>query len=425
LECPTWRSAWPTASSRSLAPNAMASEDAARRVLFVDNQVNDFLLHRMVLARSLREFGFDIHVAVPQEPGLEEISRQGFQVHTFFLRRFSTQPLDELRCLASLISLYRWLRPTLVHHIGLKTSLYGGLATRITRVPAAVDTLTGLGHLFTARSIQKLVLRSVAVGGLRVSFSHKNHRVILQHLNDLDCLLAWGIDCATAVLIKGSGVNVSLFKPCPEPEGTPVVLMASRLLWEKGVGEFVAAARALRLHRLRPRFWLAGEPDHGHPSAVPTSLLERWHHAGDIEWLGWRDDMPALIAQSHVVCLPSYYGEGIPRILVEATAAGRPIVTTDAPGCRDVVRHRHNGLLVPVRNHDALIAAIAQLISDPPTRAAMGERGREIALSEFALEPVVEANLTVYRSLLRLEQARMSKSGMCDEPAPSSPVPLI
>jgi hypothetical protein len=211
----------------------MASEDAARRVLFVDNQVNDFLLHRMVLARSLREFGFDIHVAVPQEPGLEEISRQGFQVHTFFLRRFSTQPLDELRCLASLISLYRWLRPTLVHHIGLKTSLYGGLATRITRVPAAVDTLTGLGHLFTARSIQKLVLRSVAVGGLRVSFSHKNHRVILQHLNDLDCLLAWGIDCATAVLIKGSGVNVSLFKPCPEPEGTPVVLMASRLLWEK------------------------------------------------------------------------------------------------------------------------------------------------------------------------------------------------
>jgi glycosyltransferase involved in cell wall biosynthesis len=388
----------------------MPSDDAARRVLFVDNQVNDFLLYRSELAHALRDCGYDIHVAVPQEPRLDEISRLGFPVHTFFLRRFSTRPLDELRCLASLISLYRRLRPALVHHIALKTSLYGGLAGRIIRVPAAVDTLTGLGHLFTTRTPKAHVLRSIVVRGLRVSCSHGNHRVILQNVNDRDRLLACGIKRSATLIIRGSGVNVSLFKPCPEPQGPPMVLMASRLLWEKGVGEFVAAARALRAHGTKVRFVLAGEPDHGHPSAIPEAVLARWHDAGDIEWLGWRDDMPALIAQSQIVCLPTYYGEGIPRILVEATSAGRPVVTTDAPGCHEVVRHGHNGLLVPRRNHDALVAALAQLLADPVARAAMGQRGREIALTEFALEHVIEANLALYRLLLRSEHVRPNDS---------------
>ena len=383
--------------------------DAAPRILFVDHQVNDFLQHRMLLAHTLRNAGFDVHVALPREPGLEDISREGVPVHTIYLRRLSTQPLDELCALVSLIRIYWRLRPTLVHHIGLKPTVYGSIAARITGVPAAVNTLTGLGYLFTRRTTKTRILRSIVAGGLRFSFSRQNHRVIFQNPDDRDCLIASGTVLAdNAVLIKGSGVNLSLFTPEPEPVGPPVVLMASRLLWEKGVGEFVAAARALRANRNGARFVLVGEPDYGHPSAIPPATIEQWQETGDVEWLGWRHDMPAVIAQSHVVCLPSSYGEGAPRVLLEAAASGRPIVTTDSPGCREVVRHNQNGLLVPVHDGEALEGAITEMIGNAPLRAAMGTRGREMAVNEFSLEQVTNANLAVYRTLL----ARLSAEGL-------------
>jgi glycosyltransferase involved in cell wall biosynthesis len=355
----------------------------------------------MALVRALREAGCDVHVALPQEPGLEDISSQGVTVHIIYLRRLSTRPLDELRSLVSLIRLYQRLRPTLVHHICLKPILYGGIAARMIGVPAVVNTLTGLGPLFSRRTGKVRVLRPIIMRGLRFCFFHKNHHVIVQNPDDQGWLIASGIVPGDrAVLIRGSGVDLSLFMPKPEPDGLPMVLMASRLLWEKGVGEFVAAARVLRARGSRARFMLLGEPDHCHPSAVPLPMLEHWRDTGDVEWLGWRHDMPAWIAQSHIVCLPSYYGEGVPRILLEAAASGRPIVTTDFPGCREVVRHDQNSLLVPVRDVEALIAAIAQLIENAPLRAAMGTRGREIAVNEFSLEQVIDANLAVYRSLL-------------------------
>jgi glycosyltransferase involved in cell wall biosynthesis len=390
------------------------------RLLFVDNQVKDFLQYRVVLARTLRDAGFDVHVAVPREPGLEDISRQGMAVHTIHLRRLSTRPLDELRALISLIRLYRRLQPTLVHHLCLKPTLYGGIAARIGGVPAAVSTLMGLGPLFSKRTVKMRVLRSIIVRGLRVCFSQETHRMIVQNPDDRDWLIASGIVPGDrTVLIRGSGVDLLLFTPQPEPDGPPVVLMGSRLLWDKGVGEFVTAARALRARGSRARFVLLGEPDDGHPSAVPLSTVEHWRDEGYIEWLGWRHDMPARIAQSHVVCLPSYYGEGVPRVLVEAAACGRPIVTTDVVGCREVVRHGRNGLLVPPRDVEALTRAIAQLIENAPLRAAMGTRGREIAVSEFSLEQVIDANLAVYRSLLLAVPTAWPASRLCDRRAPS------
>ncbi len=379
----------------------MLPTETGPRILVVDNQVSDFLQYRMVFARRLREAGFDVHVAVPREPGLEEISRQGMTGHVFYLRRKSARPLDELRCWVSLFRLYRRVRPTLVHHICLKPTLYGGIAARIAGVPAAVDTIAGLGYLFTTHTRQARVLRSIVAGGLRFSFRHQNHRVIFQNPDDRDCLLAISdMTGDRAVLIKGSGVDLSLFTPVPEPEGPPVVLMACRFLWTKGVGEFVTAARRLRASGIRARFVLVGEPDPGHPSAIPERLLRDWRDACDVEWLGWQDDMASLIAQCHVVCLPSSYGEGIPRILLEAAASGRPIVATNIPGCRDVVRHGQNGLLFPVGDGDALAGALARLIEDAPLRAEMGARGREIAIKEFSLDQVIDATLAVYRSLL-------------------------
>jgi glycosyltransferase involved in cell wall biosynthesis len=374
---------------------------AGTRVLFVDNQVDDFLRYRIPLVRKLRDAGFDVHVALPLEPGLEDIRGQGIPVHVIYLQRLSTRFLDELRCLRSVRRLYQQLQPTLVHHICLKPTLYGGISARLATVPAVVNTLCGLGYPFTQRTIKMRILRAIIEVGLRFSFGHQNNRTIFQNADDRRYLLAKRIlknECA--VLIKGSGVDLSLFTLEPEPKGPCIVLMASRLLWAKGVGEFVAAARALRGRGIRARFVLVGEPDRGHPSAIPESTLKRWCEAGDVEWLGWRDDMAGLIRESHIVCLPSSYCEGVPRILLEAAASGRPIVATDVPGCREIVRNGQNGLLVPLGRREDLIEAIARLIENADLRRAMGLRGREIAVIEFSLERVLEENLTAYSSLL-------------------------
>ena len=371
------------------------------RFLFVENHFSDFLKDRVALACKLREAGFEVHLAVPQEPGLDAISPQGIVVHVFYLRRKSAKPLDELCCTTSLLRLYRRVRPTLVHHIGLKPTLYGSIAARITRVPAVVNTLTGLGCLFTSHTVKMGLLRSIVAGVLRFSFGHQNQYVIFQNPADRDSLLArCNLPRDRAVLIRGAGVNLSLFTPQPEPDGPPIVLMVSRLLWAKGVAEFVAAARALGARAIQARFVLAGEPDDGHPDAVPESMLKHWRDAGDVELVGWRHDVPAVIAQSHIVCLPTSYGEGVPRILLEAAASGRPIVATDIPGCREIVRHGQNGLLVPVGDGEALVGAIEQLIENASRRVAMGTRGRAIAVAEFSLEQVIDENLALYRSVL-------------------------
>jgi glycosyltransferase involved in cell wall biosynthesis len=201
-------------------------------------------------------------------------------------------------------------------------------------------------------------------------------------------------------LIRGSGVDMNIFTPRPEPEGVPVVILAARMLWAKGIGEFVDAARLLREQKVEARFVLVGESDPGNPSAVPVWQLEQWHDSGVVEWWGACSDMPRVFAEAHVVCLPSYYPEGVPKVLIEAAACGRPIVTTDVPGCREVVRHEENGLLVPTRDPVALAAALRRLIMSPALRDFLGRRGREIAVAEFGLERVIAETLAVYGDLL-------------------------
>jgi glycosyltransferase involved in cell wall biosynthesis len=386
------------------------------RALFIDNEVNDFYRERVYLARRLQSAGFEVHVGLPPASRGEDISQEGIEVHPIYLRRTSTRLYDEVRSCVSLFRLYRRLRPTMVHHITLKPALYGGIAARIAGVPAMVSSLTGLGYLFTTRNLKVRFLRSVVTKGLRFAFGHQCHRVLFQNPEDRNCLLErCNLDSNHAVVIKGSGVNLHIFSPKPEPDGLPVVLMASRLLWTKGVGEFALAAQTLKGRGMKARFVLAGEPDPSHPSSVPAQVLEQWHNSGDLEWLGWRWDIRTVILQSHIICLPSYYGEGVPRVLIEAAASGRPIVTTDSPGCREVVRHEQNGLLIPAGDVKALEAAISRLVHDAPLRSAMGSRGREIAVSEFSIERVWQEHLMAYRSLLTQVGCR-SALARCNDP---------
>lgn len=369
------------------------------KLLFVDNSIDSFHSYRMPLAIAARQAGFDIHVAAP--PGrCESIIRDaGFTFHTLPMTRRG-MGTGELACLIHLHSLYRRVKPDLVHHLRLKSVLYGGLAAYTARVPAEISMLTGLGYIFTAQSQRALILRAMTLAGCTVAFRHKNLKVIFQNPDDLAVFInSKVLRKDKSVLIRGSGVDISQFVLAPEPTDQPVIMLAARMLRDKGVIEFIEAARTLKARGSDARFVLVGDTDPGNPTAVPAAQLQNWHDLGVVEWWGHREDMRQVLEQANIVCLPSYR-EGLPKVLIEAAAAGRAIVTTDVPGCREIVRHGQNGLLVPPRDSKGLTEAISFLLTSPSTRARMGRRGRHAAVANFSLDRVITETIKTYHEVL-------------------------
>jgi glycosyltransferase involved in cell wall biosynthesis len=223
--------------------------------------------------------------------------------------------------------------------------------------------------------------------------------VIFQNPDDREVFLeSHLVDPGKVALIRGSGVDTQHFFPQPEPSCAPLVILPARMLWDKGVGEFVAAARTLRAQGIKARFALVGDSDDKNPASVHSSQLREWEKEGVIEWWGWKENMEQVYAQAAIVCLPSFYREGVPKVLIEAAACGRPIVTTDMPGCREVVRHGENGFLIPVRDAGTLAKALLDLIKSPSTRREMGITSRIIAEKEFSMELVISQTLAFYQS---------------------------
>lgn len=389
------------------AERAGTSEDAGRgsppqRLLFFVNDAAFFLSHRLPIGRAAREAGFEVHLLAPGEPAAAaRVEAEGIRFHPLPMSRSGARPWEELATFGRVLSAYRAVRPDLVHHVGFKPIFHGTLATLGAGRPPVVNAVSGLGHMFSVDRSRERLARRVLELGYRIACRRRRQRVIVQNPDDRALFARKGLARPDdLVLIPGSGVDPRRFRPRPERRGPPVVLLASRLLWTKGVGEFVEAARRLRAEGVEARFVLAGRVDPGNLASVQDADVREWEREGAVEWWGWRDDMPEVLTAAHVVCLPSHYREGVPRILIEAAAAGRPIVTTDAPGCREVVRHEVNGLLVPPRDPAAVARAVTTLLESPEARRSMGERGREIVLAEFTLERVVGDTLAVYGELL-------------------------
>ena len=331
----------------------------------------------------------------------EAIRRSGIRLIPFDLSRRGVNLISESAMLARLVALYRTEKPDLVHHVAMKPVLYGSLAARLTGVPHVVNALAGLGYVFTSGQLKARILRPVIGGAFRMILGGRGSRLILQNQDDQALFIRKRfIQTERIALIKGSGVDTTVFSPTPEPPGTPVVMLASRMLWDKGVKEFVDAARLLKTRGVEARFILVGDTDRHNPCAIPQEQLKAWHTEGAVEWWGYRKDMSAVFAESHIVCLPSFYGEGVPKVLIEAAACGRPIVTTDAPGCREIVKDGVNGLLVPVRTVAELAHAVQRLVEHPGVRRTMGMKGRELVVNEFSEQRVVADTMAVYASLL-------------------------
>jgi len=310
---------------------------------------------------------------------------------------------DRMGCAALILALrrlYRQIKPQLIHHLRLKPVLYGTLAARLAGRPAVANSITGLGYVFTATGRKAAALRRITELALRMALRHENSTILFENPDDRQVFLDSGlVSEKRTVLVAGSGVDIDFFRADAPGDGTPLVILASRMLWDKGVGEFVEAARSLLAQGVQARFALVGDTDAGNPSAVPMEQLRKWRDEGCVEWWGWRPDIQAVIAKSHIVCLPSYR-EGIPRILIEAASCGRPLIATDAPGCREIVQDGVNGLLVAVKDSRSLAEAMHKLLIDPDLRARMGRKGRELVLSRFSLEDVLDTNIAVYRDLL-------------------------
>ncbi|MCA9893384.1 MAG: glycosyltransferase family 4 protein [Anaerolineae bacterium] len=370
------------------------------RVLYVVNIPRFFVTHRLPLALAARERGYDVHVTTSDADAenVEIIKATGLPYHPLPLSQHGTNPLAEINTIRALYRLYKQLKPDLVHQVSIKPVIYGGLAAKLAGVPAVVSAMSGLGYVFIDDSAKAQLLR-LGVGPLfRLALAGKRTRMIFQNPDDQQRFIQMGLlPQERTVLIKGSGVDMDVFSPQPEPGGLPVFLFAGRLLWSKGLGTYVELARRLQG---KAKFVVAGYPEPSSPHAVPMSQMTTWRDEGIIDWWGRRDDMPDVFASINVVCLPSTYGEGIPKVLIEAAACGRAILTTDTPGCREIVTDGENGLLVAPDDFEQLVAAAQRLIDDADLRRKMGENGRKKAAAEYSLQHVVDSTFALYEALL-------------------------
>jgi glycosyltransferase involved in cell wall biosynthesis len=353
------------------------------------------------LALGAKQAGIDVHVATMDGPSVPQIVAHGLTHHVIPLSRSGKHPVEEVRSIHALWRLFRWLRPQIVHAVTIKPVLYGGIAARLAGVPSYIAAVSGLGFIFTRRTGGVDFLRLAATTLYRLALGHPNSRVIFQNANDRDVLRAAGVVRPDqVVLIRGSGVDLDAFPFVAEPEGPPRAIMASRLLIDKGVREFVEAARRTSGHPSGLRWTLAGGPDPGNPASVGEAELAGWQQEGIVEFLGEREDIAVLYQQSHIVVLPSYR-EGLPKSLVEAAASGRAVVTTDVPGCRDAIEPGVSGLLVPAADAGALAEAVSRLADDAVLRRQMAAAGHRLAEQEFDIRKIVAAHLALYEGLMR------------------------
>jgi glycosyltransferase involved in cell wall biosynthesis len=382
---------------------------AARpKILFVVAEDWYFWSHRRPIATAALQNGYEVFVATRVGNCGEKIIEAGFRLLPLRLNRSSYSLFHELRTVAELRRIYQREKPDIIHHIALKPILYGSMAALGSRRVQVVNAFAGLGYLVSSPSFKARALKQVLWKMFRFLLNRPNSFLLLQNCEDRDLLVAEvGVRPEKTTVIRGSGVDVNEFQPTDEVPSTPIVLLSSRMLWIKGICDFVEAAKLLRTRGINARFVLAGDTDPGSPGAIPREKLQEWQNAGPVEWWGHQQSMSGMVQQAALVCLPSHGGEGVPKALIEAAAGGRAIVATDVPGCRDIVRHGTNGLLVPPKNPAALADAIDRLLKDAPLRAEMGRRGREIAVNEFSEEKVIQQTLALYHRLLNSAAAPM------------------
>ena len=323
-----------------------------RTILFLVTEDWYFSLHRLPIARAARNAGYKVIVATQVSVHKELLENEGFSVMQMKWRRASVNPLNALSEIWQVFLIYRQTRPDIVHHVALKPSLYGSIAAAAAGVSPVINNLAGLGGAFSEDGFTAKLIRWFIENAFRLLFRGNNKCVIVENTDDKRFLVnEASIPELNVVVIRGIGVDENRFACSEEMLGSvPNITMVSRMLWPKGIGELVEAGRILRARGKNINIQLVGAPDKSSRLSVPEAQLLKWQSEGEIEWLGFQEDIPAVWKLSNIAVLPSYYREGIPRCLLEAASCGRAIITTDTPGCREIVKDGLNGILIPPRD---------------------------------------------------------------------------
>jgi glycosyltransferase involved in cell wall biosynthesis len=380
---------------------AEVHDQRPKRILYLVTEDWYFFSHRLSIALACKNSGWEVFVATRVGWQASRFHHYGLGVIPIRMERGSRNPIKEALSILEIVGLLRDLRPDIVHNVGLKPIVYGALATRLVGGIVSVSLFAGMGYLFQSGHLGMRLLRSAIKSVLRWSFANERQWVIAQNRDDAsDIVRSRMIAADRVVVVKGSGIDLREFAPLPDPGGPVAVAVVGRMLRDKGIEDAVLAARELRRRGVPVKVLLAGEPDPDNPSSIPREVLTRWQAEGAVEWLGFVPDVRELWASTHIALLPSYR-EGLPKALLEAAACARPIVTTDVPGCREVVAHGVNGLLVSAGNPHGIADAIETLAASPELRARLGKSGRARVEAEFSDQIVIRNTESLYHLVLR------------------------
>ena len=373
-----------------------------KKILFLVNDLSFFISHRLQIAESVVESGYSVFVGYGELGSCEISFLKNRNIEAIYIPidRAGMNPFKEIGSLFLILKLFLKIKPDIVHLVTIKPYLYGGIIARIAGVKGVVSSVSGLGTLFIEEKFNIRLLRTLLYPIYKYAFNHPNQIVIFQNKDDLNEFINKKIlKSSKTIIINGSGVDLRNFSNFEEPLGTPIVCFAARLIKDKGVFEYISAARLIKKRGIEAKFLLAGDLDTKNPTGLNFRELQEIKNEALIDFLGYQNEIPVLYAKSNIICLPSYR-EGLPKSLIEAAAASRAVVTTDVPGCRDAIIPNKTGILVPVKDVDKLAEAIIWLIKNPSKRVKMGKAGRKLAEEKFQIKKVIENHLSIYSDLL-------------------------
>ena len=373
------------------------------KLLFLVNDLDYFISHRLVIAKKALSEGYKVIVVYgsKKEKFYEELLDLNIKYVYLKIQRGGINPIQEIISIVKVYSLFCKERPDIVHLVTIKPYLYGGIAARFASIPNVVSAIAGLGSLFSSKYISFRVSLYALIPIFKFAFNHPNQTIIVQNLNDKRVLEKKKIITKNnVVLINGSGIKISKFNPNARKDINPTIVMASRLIKEKGIYEFVEAAQQIKIKFRNVKFLLAGEIDEGNPNSISIEKIKHWKKKKIIEVIGYEKNIPKLFSKSHIICFPSYYNEGLPKVLQEAAASGRPVITSINPGCIDAIINNKTGIAVPPKNINALVDAIEYLLDHPEIGEQMGIEGRKLAEKYFDESLIVDQHLKIYKKLI-------------------------
>jgi len=369
-----------------------------KKILYLVTEDWYFCSHRLDLAKEAIKKNFKVYLLANMGEYKEYIEKQGIEVISLrFMSRSRVNIFSEIISILEILFVLLKIKPDILHSVALKPVIYGSFASIFTGRIKNINALGGLGFIFSSGSLKARFLRPLILTALKFIFSRRKSKLIVQNRDDyIFVSKKLKIEKNNICLIEGAGVDLKKFSIKQKTNQIPFVLLASRMIWAKGVGEFVAAASLLNERGVKAKFVLVGKPDNENPNCISKKQLLFWHRSGIVEWMGYKRDMVSIFKQSSIVTLPSYYGEGIPKVLIEAMACSKPIVTTYMPGCKELVIEEKNGLLIKPRDHINLANALEKLILNPELCLEMGQYGRKLAEIKYDQKKIFNEILDLY-----------------------------